>query len=534
MGLRHILWLACFAVSCARVGMPTGGAKDEQPPQWLKSTPEQGTIQFQGRELVLEFDEYVQVQNMNQQFFSSPALNSAPVFRVKKRSLIVQWDDTLKPQTTYRFYFGSGVVDVHENNPIKDLELVFSTGDYIDSARIAGSVTDAYSGQPLGDLTVMAWRDTLNDSIIASTKPDFVAKTNGSGRFDMQYLPQGVFRLLAIQDLNKDFKVQASERMAFAQTWVSASADSTAPVLVLRAYVPEADSLKVISKKLERNQLLTVGLNKACKACRIQGPFHLKTQFDKNGDTLSAWLPDFEPVDSLVFEVYNGEERVDQLAVYPSKSRKATPVPMGFEVLDQGQVRPGKQPRLQLKEPLAAGFDTVNVLGQLADSTTVMGRLVADSTNELVYAVDIPLQMGQSLALILPDSVLITRYGTPVKGDTLGVVMPTEEQLGRLLFAVEHGDSLPAFFELIDQNDQVVHRQDLKRGSSSIDLKYLVPGKYVVRVIADLDGNGQYTPGSYVGRRQPEPVYYFKGGVEVRANWEQELRWDPSVEADVK
>ena len=65
--------LACAVlVSCAQVGSPSGGPKDETPPQLVAAVPELGATQVDDRRMVLEFDEYVKASNWRSQLLVSP------------------------------------------------------------------------------------------------------------------------------------------------------------------------------------------------------------------------------------------------------------------------------------------------------------------------------------------------------------------------------------------------------------------------------------------------------------------------------
>ena len=57
----------------------------------------------------------------------------------------------------------------------------------------------------------------------------------------------------------------------------------------------------------------------------------------------------------------------------------------------------------------------------------------------------------------------------------------------------------------------------------------LAPGEYSVRVIEDLNKNGQWDTGDAGLTVQPERVFDFKP-VKIRANWEVELILDPSAD----
>ena len=52
--------LACIVLaSCAQVGSPSGGPKDETPPELISALPALGATEVGNQRLVLEFDEYV-------------------------------------------------------------------------------------------------------------------------------------------------------------------------------------------------------------------------------------------------------------------------------------------------------------------------------------------------------------------------------------------------------------------------------------------------------------------------------------------
>ena len=56
------LIIAIFFQQCANISQPTGGPKDEDPPELLSITPENGTRNFTSKEIILEFDEYLSTE----------------------------------------------------------------------------------------------------------------------------------------------------------------------------------------------------------------------------------------------------------------------------------------------------------------------------------------------------------------------------------------------------------------------------------------------------------------------------------------
>jgi uncharacterized protein (DUF2141 family) len=65
------------------------------------------------------------------------------------------------------------------------------------------------------------------------------------------------------------------------------------------------------------------------------------------------------------------------------------------------------------------------------------------------------------------------------------------------------------------------------QGASSYERRFegLLPGNYTLRLVHDENRNGRWDSGSFVPRRQPEPITTSKG-ISLRANWENEMEVD--------
>ena len=92
--------------SCAIRVNPTGGDKDVVPPKVLKTVPENFSINVKTNDIVLTFDEYVQLVDINTQLVVSPLLKYTPETKIKKKALEIHFLDTLEPNTTYTLNFG--------------------------------------------------------------------------------------------------------------------------------------------------------------------------------------------------------------------------------------------------------------------------------------------------------------------------------------------------------------------------------------------------------------------------------------------
>jgi len=104
-----IVAVCAFLINCANRGMPKGGEKDTEPPKILKSTPENYSTNFKGKEIEIYFDEYIKLKNLQKQLIISPPMKTQPEIlplgSASKR-ITIKIFDTLQPNMTYAFNFG--------------------------------------------------------------------------------------------------------------------------------------------------------------------------------------------------------------------------------------------------------------------------------------------------------------------------------------------------------------------------------------------------------------------------------------------
>jgi hypothetical protein len=55
--------------------------------------------------------------------------------------------------------------------------------------------------------------------------------------------------------------------------------------------------------------------------------------------------------------------------------------------------------------------------------------------------------------------------------------------------------------------------------------EYVNPGTYSIRITVDSNGNRRYDTGNFLQKRNPERIIYVPESIEVRANWEERLRF---------
>lgn len=197
IGLCYLL--SILGSGCAQIGMPTGGPRDSIPPVLLKSVPPDSTLHFTGNRITFTFDEYVHLQDLQNNLLVNPLPKIIPNVNSKLKTVSIKIRDTLQPNTTYSFLLGNAVQDINENNPIHNFTYVFSTGSYIDSMQLKGRVLLAETGKPDSTLVVILYNNP-GDSAVYKEKPKYIARLDSSGYYHFQYLAEGIYHLFALKD----------------------------------------------------------------------------------------------------------------------------------------------------------------------------------------------------------------------------------------------------------------------------------------------------------------------------------------------
>jgi hypothetical protein len=206
-----LLIIILILSACAQQNQPlTGGPKDTIPPKLVKSLPPLKDTSFLGDKIILKFDEFFVLKNLNNVFFSSPPFAKTPNFKISGKKLIIKPKEKLRDSATYTFYFGNAIADYHENNILKNYQFIFSTYNKIDSLKISGTVKDAYTKKPIPNILVALYKKNI-DSIVFKSLPIYVAKTDSSGSFSIKNIQTRYFKIFAFEDLNNNYKLDPDE-----------------------------------------------------------------------------------------------------------------------------------------------------------------------------------------------------------------------------------------------------------------------------------------------------------------------------------
>ena len=316
--------LALFVVSCARMGTPDGGAYDETPPVVLRTNPAIGALNNDKKRIVLEFDEYVKLQNASEKIIISPPQIEMPEVKTSGKRVIVELMDTLKPNMTYSIDFGDAIVDNNEGNPMGQFAFTFSTGAHIDSMEVAGTVLDASNLEPIKGMQVGLYSDLSDTAFI--TKPfERISRTDSRGHFSIKGVAPGKYHIYGLIDSDQNyFFNQKSEMVAFMDSlviptsemafrqdtlWIDSLTIDTIIDVPYTKYLPDNLVLQAFKEEnniqyLLKNERLTPNKFSFYFAAKSDSMAHIKgLNFDLSSDafilekslhndTLHYWLKD--------------------------------------------------------------------------------------------------------------------------------------------------------------------------------------------------------------------------------------------------
>lgn len=219
---------------CANIIPPAGGPRDSLAPLLVEADPPDSALNFRGDRLTLTFDEFVDIREPQNNFLFTPIFENNPLVSVRLRTVTVRFRDTLEPNTTYVLNFGNSIVDVNENNILRNFTYTFSTGPALDSLEFSGKVVMAETGGTDTTLQVLLHR-SLEDSAVVNGPPRYVARVDRNGNFRFSNLPPGRFAIYALGDAGISRRyTNRSQYFAFADAPIKVGTDTAVTLYAYR------------------------------------------------------------------------------------------------------------------------------------------------------------------------------------------------------------------------------------------------------------------------------------------------------------
>jgi uncharacterized protein (DUF2141 family) len=531
--LYFTILFVVLCISCARIGAPSGGIKDEISPKILLMKPSDISINISKelKKITIQFDEYIELKNPSDQIIISPPLDDLPQFKPEnkpKKSVTIEFKKPLSENTTYTINFGNSIVDYNEGNILPHLNYVFSTGDKIDSLSLSGKIFDPNSTNEKEESTVLVglykYDNQYNDSIILKSKPQYLTKLGKEKGFTFKHLKEGEYKLIAFEDKNKNILFDPeSEKIGFIQDFVNPK-DKKEFNITLFKPKPKYKFKEVKSNLYGELKFLFEGLSPKVKIESIDKKILTETIFVEK-DSVFYWFdPEKEMIEkdfAFNFIITNEEKNtIDTVSCNYQKINKKD-LEIHFE---KTLLTPENSIQFESKTPLTLIDKQKIFIYKIQNKDTIAIPFQVKLENKKHVVLDfIPEINKEYLVNLLPKAIVDFYGNTNKEVISKKIFTPRPQDFGSVQIAVENAPKSPFILYLYDEKNRLI--KSISSDQKDFKFNYLTPGKYSVKILIDDNKNQQWDTGDFFKGIQPERILILEKIIEARALWNVNEIW---------
>ena len=187
--------LVALLLGCAKVGPPTGGPVDKEPPRILSHHPERDALEVaRDTEVEIAFSEPMNREQTEAAIFTSPAGPLQLSWRGPRLRIAMP----LAEERTYVLTVGTGARDLRGNALANSFTLAFATGSQLDQGLVRGWVYQEH--QPVAGAHVWAYDLGTFSGEVGLDEPSYQTQSGANGGYEFARLAPGHYRVLAFRD----------------------------------------------------------------------------------------------------------------------------------------------------------------------------------------------------------------------------------------------------------------------------------------------------------------------------------------------
>ncbi len=517
--------VALFLAACASMQNPQGGPRDTTPPKVLSMTPKNLTRNFQGKKIVIEFDEYFNLKDEFKEFSISPDQERPPILKKKQKKLEITLQDSLEKNTTYTLNFGKSIADVNEGNVLKNLSYVFSTGPDIDSLYISGNVSNALTGEHEKEATVMIF-PVERDTLFGKKRPSIYTLTDSAGNYKLNNLRKGTYKIYALKESGGGDKIyqQQSDEVGFIKEPIELNQNKEQ--VNLQVFKELAPEFRLIERKIHNDGSIILSFSQHLKQPKltVMEPSDIDVgkyvSFSKNNDTAKVWLTNMG-FDSVKIAIQDAGKLLNTVNLTRAKKDTYTRDLTASDNLTGGKLNPYHPFTLHFNFPVTA-TDAAKIT-LLEDSVKRTNfELIKDSTDFLKYYVRYPWRQKKNYILKFEAGAFTGIFNIKNKAFDRSFKLETIDSYGTLTLKTEVPVAGKNYLvQFIDEKKNVIKSFSINK-NSTLDFANYPAGKYFIRVVYDENNNGIWDTGHVKENIQPEKIWYSPSEKSLRPNWERE------------
>ena len=529
-----LLLISLVVISCARVGSPDGGKKDSLAPKFLSSNIDTTRINVPRniKELRLDFDEYVMLKDVSKNLIISPPIKYKKVIpsNLANKYVLIQWEDSLKANTTYNFNFGNAIVDNNEGNILPYFNFAFSTGDKVDDTFISGTVEDAMAFKKKNETAkdnkyVVGLYPIIDDKTDFKQKPSYIAKVDEENYFELNYLQKGDYIIIAFDDENQNSIYDAGkEKVGFLKDKITVS-DNVKGVK-LKLY-PSKKAFKFIeSKPVFGGAILAFEGNPEKLDIKSISPqlSEYKIEHQPKSDTVNIWFNDaqnkFDAKATTQLEFsYDTSKKQDTVRLYYK------PVKDEFKIENKGGnlLVPNQDFKITANLPLQS-IDTKDWKLE-SDSVAVNFKAKISEKNPYEILVSADFKPTKKYALTVIKGSVKSYFEGIIKSYKFEFQADKSENYGGFVIKKFVNKPKSKFWvELTNEKGEVLYSK--YTNDDSVSFINLKPAVYIARIKVDDNENGIWNEADFANNILAEPIYIYEKTIEVRPLWTIEEDWE--------
>ena len=503
--------LVALLLGCAKVGPPTGGPVDKEPPHILSHYPESDALEVvRETEIEIVFSEPMNREQTEAALFASPAGPLQLSWHGPRLRIAM----LLAEERTYVLTVGTGARDLRGNALTESFTLAFATGSQLDQGLVRGRVYQEH--QPVSGAHVWAYDLETFSGEVGLDEPSYQTQSGTDGSYEFARLAPGHYRVLAFRDKNRNALPDADEWLALPASSVEVGEEEvlTGDLALVRQQKSAPELKRVQAIHAERLMLLfTEAVNPQDLELEIAG---------LTVESLYA-APDAEEkiyVETAAQE--SGRRYAVQLALAGASVQWDEPVrgsgrsdrkPPSFVALARDQLAPRDTLDLLFSEamqPVAlAGFWTES------DSTQALaGDWLWSAPNRARFAPAESLAPG-AYRLAGPAARLVDRAGNGLADSLLALSFTVGVETAAIRGQVQAAEMGRVRVEVINEDGRRYAEWTDEDGR--FELASLLAGTYSLWAFVDRDGDGEHGSGSLSPFRYAEPYGRYGEPIDLDA-----------------
>ena len=541
-----------FLMGCAQMSPLTGGYKDTIPPNLIASIPPENSTSVNPNQFYFAFDELIDASKLQESIIISPFYSGKKEVKYKKNEVSISFDTLFDDNTTYIINFAGGISDVTEGNDLSNAKLIFSTGEYIDSASISGVIYNPNENKRVEGALVGLYQDV--DSLdLFHKKPIYFTFSDESGKYEINNVKPDKYTIYAFIDENKSFIAEfKNEAFGFYENTVEVN--NKTKKIKLNLNKEDLSELRLIRNR-SRGNVYEIIYSKKLDKIRLVKGYNLKYSLNDNKNIVIYKNPMVTDSLLVIIEAFDlsGNTSKDSIYVtFNDENEYKEEFSYTFNSYFKKELEDTINFSINLNKPvLNKGLNYSFVL----DTIKIPDSLYFFKLSKELNSFEGLFKLNQNISSLFLDNHQ-NIYSKNLNNDSLINLLNRYYQginRNKISFMVEKGEVFSIEGDTLDRIKQdftfngsdfygqingtvfdTLGRKNLVTELISIDFKRVYknrdvnpkfnfinipPGKYYLRIYNDINNNNMVDVGSILYKNPGEEIIYNENEIEIRSNW---------------